>query len=205
MNIKRYVATGILTLGCLVLCGCVKLWRGPVEQKTYLLDAVRTAERFSAPKAGRLFVDRVHALPPFDTRSLITKRSASEYESSFYHELLISPSDNIRNICFNWFAESGLFEETSMTDRKGMTHRLSVSLLEMYGDDSAGAPRKAVVALRVSLISRADGVDQVLVNKSYRESVPCSGSGAEADMRAFQDAFRLILERCETDFVGALE
>lgn len=197
-----------LFLACiLLLTGCVKLWREHIEQKTYLLSVERTLPVHGTATGGVLWIDRVNTLPPFNVRSFIIKKGGSEYVSSYYTELLISPSENVRNMFYNWFSASGLFDETTMHDRSTMTHRLSVSLIEMYGDDSAGGPRRAVVALKVAVFGQSGGMDNVLLNKTYRQEVETLAreDAAEADMEALNKAFQLILEACEADIAKVLQ
>ena len=202
---KTNTAIGYLLLaGVLLFTGCVRLWRGHIEQKTYLLSVERRQPMLKKPKGRVLWIDRVNTLPPYNVRSLIIKKGSSEYTASYYNELLISPSENVRNVFFNWFVDSGIFEDTTLYNPKEMSHRLSVSLLEMYIDDSTGEPRQVVVTLKVALIEETSG--KILLNRNYKQSVSVDkiGVDAEAEVKALNKAFELILEECENDIIKAL-
>jgi len=202
---RTNTAIGYLLLaGVLLFTGCVRLWRGHIEQKTYLLSVERRQPMLKKPKGRVLWIDRVNTLPPYNVRSLIIKKGSSEYTASYYNELLISPSENVRNVFFNWFVNSGIFEDTTLYNPKEMSHRLSVSLLEMYIDDSTGEPRQVVVTLKVALIEETSG--KILLNRNYKQSVSVDkiGVDAEAEVKALNKAFELILEECENDIIKAL-
>ena len=202
MRAKHIFSPALLLAVVLPLTGCVKLWSERVDRKTYLISAERSLPVCESV-GGVLWIDRVNVLPPFNVRSFIVRKGETEYASNYYRELLISPSENVRNVFYSWFDASGLFAETTVHDRRALTHRLSVTLLEMVSDDSAGPPRRAVVALKASLIKSATGA--VLLHKTYRQAVAAEDGSDEADVAALCEAFRLILEACEKDVASVLE
>jgi hypothetical protein len=204
MKKPNRILIGLACAGMLLTSGCIKLWTKSLDIKTYMVEAERDEPEAANPLAEKLWIDTVSVLPPFNVRNLILRRSDVQFETSYYTELLISPSENFRNCFFTWFADSGIFHEVSIDERRGMTHRLAVSILKFYGDTST-APEQAVLAIRTTLLGeRADGV-RVLLSKDYEQRIDVAEPIAEDLMRAYNQALVLILKECETDVIAALK
>ena len=121
----------LLCTAALLLSGCVKIWQDNLDIKTYLVEAPRSAAPAGQVLASRLWIDKVNVLPPYNIRNLVMRTSDVEFQSSYYTELLMSPSENFRNVFFTWFADSKLFEDVSIVDRKMMSHRMVVTVMEL--------------------------------------------------------------------------
>lgn len=195
---KRSFVAGMVLVALMLTSGCVKLWQESLDVKTYMIEAPRLAEAVGAPVAEKLWVDTVYVLPPYNVRNLVIRESDVQFESSYYTELLLSPGENIRNNAFNWFSRSGLFEEVTIVDRKSMSHRLIITLLELYGDKS-GEGERAVISLRVALLDEQDKEQRVLLSKDYHQKEMVDEISAEALIRAYNRALVQILTECEED------
>lgn len=184
-------------LACsLVLTGCVKLWQENIDIKTYMVEVNRVGEPMQTALAPKLWIDSVTVLPPFNVRHLILKESDVEYTTSYYSELLISPSENFRNNVYAWFAASGLFDEVSIADRSGMTHRLLVTVMKFHGDREAG---QAILKIKVTLIDEMTKGVRVLLSKDYEQHIAVAEFAADDLIRAYNEALTLILANCESD------
>ena len=153
------------------------------------------------PLADKLWIDSVVVLPPYNVRNLILRESDVNYSTSYYTELLMSPSENFRNAFYTWFAESGVFSDVTLVDRAGMTHRLSVTVMQFHGD---AVGKKAVLKIKATLFDEKTKGMRVLFTKDYFQQVDVAVSNAEELIRAYNQALKQILAECEKDVVSSL-
>ena len=131
-----------------LLSGCVKLWQKNLDIKTYMVEVQRDGKVLEKSMADTLWIESVHVLPPYNIRNLILRENDVEFTTSYYTELLMSPAENFRNGFYSWFAASGMFENVTVVQRDGMSHRLVATVMEFYGDKT---DNKAVLKIKVSL------------------------------------------------------
>ena len=186
----------------LVLTGCVKLWQENIDIKTYMVEVNRVGEPMQTALAPKLWIDSVNVLPPFNVRHLILKKSDVEYTTSYYSELLMSPSENFRNELFSWLSLSGIFEEVSIVDRKSRSHSLVTSVMEFYGDTMENT---AVLRIKATLLDEGTRGNRVLLSRDYTQRVDLVDSTAEELIRAYNSALKNILMDLEADLATALK
>ena len=192
-SIKRSFA---LFISVFLLSGCVKLWQKNIDLKTYMIRVEREAEPFEIPLGKKLWIEEVHVQHPYNIRSLIIRKTDVEFTTSYYSELLMSPSENFRNGFFNWISDSGMFEWVTTSDRKGMSHRLVATVTDFYGDASA---KQVVLKMKISLLDEKNPEANVLMHKDYLQRVDISTDDAESFIRGYNEAFLLILQEFEQD------
>lgn len=185
----------------LFLSGCIRLWQDNVEIKTYMIQVSREGAAFEEPIAGKLWIEDIHVLPPYNIRSLISRESDVAYKTSYYSELLMSPSENFQNGFYTWLSDSGMFETVSMVDRKGMSHRLVATVVEFYGDRST---KEAVLRMKISLFDGNEKEMNVLLHQDYEQRIAVSEENAESFMRAYNTGLTEILSAFEADVVEVL-
>jgi uncharacterized lipoprotein YmbA len=203
MKSWKIIFLGMMISGSLLLSGCVKLWTETVDIKTYMIETQRSASVQPAPLADKLWIDTVTVLPPSNVRNLLFRKNDVEFETSYYSELLLSPSENFRNEFYMWFAGSGIFRDVSLGDRRGMSHRLEISVLKFYGDDSQ-EPGHAVLQIKVTLLEEKGRGAVVLFSKNYAQQVALNDPSVEGLVRAYNQSLSTILSDCEADIVRAL-
>jgi len=199
-RVKR-IALGVAFGGVLLSAGCVKLWTKPLDIKTYMVVAERLSAPVEKPLADKLWVDTVSVLPPFNVRNLVLRKTDVEYETSYYSELLLSPSENFRNNVYAWFASSGIFQEVSMVSRSGMTHRLNTTVMDFYGDTVEG---KAVLKIKATLFDEKTEGLRVLFSHDYFQQVDVADTTAEELIRAYNKALVHILTELEQDLAASI-
>jgi hypothetical protein len=188
----------------LLTAGCVRLWTKTLDIKTYMVETERGFQPVEKPLADTLWIDTVGVLPPFNVRNLVLRKSDVEYETSYYTELLLSPSENFRNNVYTWFASSGIFRAVSIAERSGMSHRLAVSVLKFYGDVSA-EPGLAALTVKATLFDERTNGMNILFSKDYVQQIAVADASAEELIRAYNQALQQILTDCEKDVVAALQ
>jgi hypothetical protein len=202
MKMQRIVIISALAASLFLVSGCVKLWQKNLDIKTYMVEAKRDSAPLEKALAGKLWVESVHVLPPYNIRNLILRESDVEFNTSYYTELLMSPAENFRNGFYGWFAESGIFEHVTVVDRRGMSHRLVATVMDFYGD---AARNKAVLRIKVSLFDENAADVGILMSNGYLREVDIATGTAAGLIRAYNEAFRQILAACEQDILSALE
>jgi ABC-type uncharacterized transport system auxiliary subunit len=201
MKMKTQFISAFIGGFALLTSGCVKLWQENLDIKTYVMNASRDQPATEKPFADKLWIDTVVVLPPGNTRNLILKESDVEYSTSYYSELLISPSENFRNMFYTWFSGSGLFSDVTLTDRGGMTHRMAISVINFYGDT---VQKKAVLKIKVTLFDEKTRGIRVLSSQDYCQEVDVVNTSADALIRAYDIAIYNILTDVEKDLTAVL-
>lgn len=201
MKMKRSAIILSFTTASLLLSGCVKIWQENLDIKTYMIEAERAGEAVAKPLGRKLWIDTVSVLPPYNIRNLILRKNDVEFETSYYTELLLLPAENIQNELYRWFASSGLFEEVSLTERAGMSHRLAATVLDFYGDTAA---KEAVLKIKLNLLDETNRVQRVLLSRDYSRRIPVDEVSAEELIRAYNLALTQILGDAEADVAEAL-
>ena len=197
---RSFVALAIIST--VFLSGCVKLWQENIDIKTYMVEAPRNLQSLEKPLAGTLWVDTVSVLPPYNVRNLIMRKSDVEYKTSYYTELLLSPSENFRSACYIWFASSGIFRDVSVVDKSGMTHRLVVTVTAFYGDSTE---QEAILKIKASLLDEKTEGLRVLFSNNYVQKIDLPEASAEELIRAYNQALAQILTDCEKDIIKVLK
>ena len=204
MRTLKRILSGLACAGLLLSFGCVKLWTKTIDIKTYMVEAERTSAPLENPLADKLWIDTVSVLPPFNVRNLITRENDVEYKTSYYTELLLSPSENFQNNFYTWFASSGIFQNVSLAERQDMSHRMVVSVLKFYGDTSS-EPGQAVLTIKATLFDEKTKGMAILFSKDYMQRVELSEPAAKELIRAYNQALQQILSDCEADVIRALD
>ena len=204
MKIQKRITLGITVAAMLMTSGCVKIWRNSIDQKTYMLTTQHPTEPMKTPLADKLWIDKVNVLPPFNIRSLILRDNDVQFETSYYSELLISPSENFRNNFYTWFSDSGIFRYVSMTKDSDSSHKLTVSVIRFYGNMEEGN-RKTVLSIKATLFDeRARGLD-ILFSKDYLHEEALPNMTADELIRSYNKSLHKILTACESDVLTALQ
>lgn len=193
----------LLTCAFMLLSsGCVKLWQKNLDIKTYMVEVTRDTQPLEKPLAEKLWIEDIHVLPPYNIRNLILRESDVEFTPSYYTELLMSPAENFRNGFYGWFSDSGIFKTVSVVNRAGMSRRMVATVMDFYGDT---VENKAVLRIKVSLFDEKTKGVNVLFSKDYLQQVEIPETSAEKLIRAYNQAFTLILADCEKDVIDALK
>ncbi|QBG46956.1 hypothetical protein EGM51_05945 [Verrucomicrobia bacterium S94] len=182
----------------LAVNGCVKIWQDNLDIRTFMLQAERPGGREAVADYGKLWIEDVHVLPPYNVRSLTVRESDVEFSTTYYSELLMSPAENFRNLFYDWFSKSGCFNEVSISDQREMNYRLVASVMEFYGDRKS---TEAVLRIKISLFGENR---EVLLHKDYAQRVHAASNAAEDYIRAYNQAVEKILIQCEKDVVSAI-
>ena len=201
MKLWNQIILAGIAAALMVSVGCVNLWQKNLDIKTYVVEAQRNLPAMEKPLAGKLKVDSVVVLPPYNVRNLILRENDVEYSTSYYTELLMSPSENFRNAFYIWFSDSGIFSDVEMENRTDMTHRLAVTVMQLHGDE---VENKAVLKIKTTLFDEKTKGIRVLFTKDYSQQIAVADTTAEELIRAYDKALVKILADCEQDVIAHL-
>jgi hypothetical protein len=204
MKTGNRIIIAVAVVAMLATSGCVRLWQKSFDVKTYMIEAPRDLKTVENPLADKLWIDTVIVLPPFNIRNLVLRDSDVKFDETYYTELLISPSENFRNNFFIWFSDSGVFQDVSILNRKGMSHRLAISVTQFYGVRMEGK-EAAVLTIKATLFDERTQGLRVLFNKEYRVEESIGDITSENLNRGYNRALVKILTDCEKDVIGALK
>jgi len=194
----------IAVLLTVLLCsGCVS--RQPYAKHQFVLETVRAAQVNSPSQDIVLAVRGLTIDPAYDSRSLLYRKAETEYESDFYNEFLVAPQALISSQTRNWLAQSGLFktvlEPGSLVEA---THILEGNVLALYGDFRGQSLPRAVMEIRLFVVTSRSSRPEVVFTRDYRASQPAEERTAEALAAAFNQCLAQILSELEKDLAEAL-
>jgi ABC-type uncharacterized transport system auxiliary subunit len=180
----------------MILSGCGS--RAALNQRNFILEASRNRPQQKTGKNIVLSVQNFHADMTFSNKNLVYRKGPSEYETDFYNQFLISPSDMITEKTRSWLSESGLFklvlEPGSYADA---THSLEGNILALYGDFRDKSSPKATMKIRFFMLKLSE--KSVVFAKTYEVESKVSDRTAESLIEAFEDCLTNILSDLEED------
>ncbi len=196
MNSKVSTLCNLMIVS-VVLSGCgVK--RIAYNQRNFVLETSRNSPQQKISKDVILDVINFSIDTTFSTKSLVYRKSQSEYETDFYNQFLIKPDDMITEKTRSWLSESGLFkwvlEPGSYTNA---THVLEGNITALYGDFREKASPKATMKIRFFLVKLPEKA--VVFGKTYEAVLEVKSQTAEALVEAFDKCLINILSNLEQD------
>lgn len=195
--LSKLVAIAVL-LTAILCSGCVS--RQSYAKHQFVINTVRTAQPNSPSRDIVLAVSGFTVDPAYDSRGLLYRKAESEYESDFYNEFLVAPQALISSQTRNWLAQSGLFktviEQGSPVEA---THILEGNVLALYGDFRGQSLPRAVIEIRIFVVTNSDSRPEVVFTHNYHASKQAEEQTADALVAAFNQCLAQILTELEKD------
>ncbi len=197
MNPRVLEVTVYLILGAIVLGGCKS---HPAVQSHYALNTTRPDDPTSVPSAAILDVRRLTTDAAFESRGLVYRQGKALYETDHYNEFLVPPARLITDRIRSWITEAELcarvLDAGSLVEP---THSLEGHIVQLYGDYRDMNARRAVVEIRLYLVSHKNLGQAILLGKTYQETEPVIAPDAETLVNAFDTCLVRILTELESD------
>lgn len=189
-------------LALLAAVGCVDLKASYPERRFYTLGVERpgsaSAPAPSPTPAGVLRVRRFSASKVCEGSELVTRTGDAVYDSDFYNAFFVPPAAQLTEQTHRWLGASGLFSAVVGTGSSvPETHVLEGNLIALHADRRGSAA--AVIEVQFMLVRVAADPPAILFQKSYRESAPPDGDGAEPLVRGWSAGLAKILSLLEAD------
>lgn len=184
-------------LGLLTLVGCKS---NPAVRSHYALNTTRPDRPAGAPSPAILDVRRLTIDSAFESKGLVYRRGEALYETDYYNEFLVAPARLITDRIRNWITDAGLcarvLDSGSLVEP---THSLEGHITRLYGDYRDQSARRALVEMRLHLISHQDLGQAILLGKTYKQSEPIPSPDAESLVQAIDTCLVRILTKLEAD------
>lgn len=189
-------------VGPMILSGCGK--RQTYDKQQFVLSAVRAGEPVKQGTDHILEVRRFTVDSAFKGKGLVYRIGDFEYETDFYSEFLISPSDMVTEKTRNWLSQSKLFQRVlDIGSQVDPTHLVEGNVAALYGDFRDTSSPKATMEIRLFLLHTESGKEPVLVfGQTYQSSVGVESEGPEGLMEALDRCLSSILSDWEKDLAG---
>ncbi len=184
-------------LGCLAMFAAGCSFTPPPKPKYFLLDpgkpvsmkALRPSD--SAANAAVSFVD---VAAPFASDGFVYRVTPGTWETDPYNQFLVSPADMMTSILRNWTRESGLYGDVAVPGAGGgQDYLIDCDLTEIYGDFSNPAAPRAVLTIEAQVFHRTDKGRDMVLRKTFTQSVRIASRTPAALVDAWNDALRVEL------------
>lgn len=182
----------------LATTGCVRLEKKYPDKRLYLLTAARPGAPSSPTPGAVLAVRSFRVSPPYEGKNLLYHNADQSYESDFYHEFLVPPSQMITERVTRWMTDCGLFEYVvDPTSRMRPTHSLEGNVVAMYGDNAGSGGPMAVLEIQFFLFAEKDRQAEVALSNTIRKTVPIPETEPMAVAAGLDEALQQILTEFE--------
>lgn len=187
---------------CLLLlamaAGCVKFERPSPQRDSFVLEVSRPDPPGPA-SAVMLQVRRLKVSPRFAGTGFVYRTGELQYEADFYNRFLTPPGSLLTEELRRWLAAAGLSEPSGPA-----TVDLVVEgeVPALYGDFRGRA--QAVLEIRFQVLDARTARGELLLDRSYRQTVPLAQNAPGALVQGFNEALRRILVAFEADLQQVL-
>lgn len=190
---------GFFALLCL-LSGCIRLESSYPEKRYFLIDISRQ-EDVSPPATDEVLrVVTFSVSPQYEGKGFVYRKADVVYESDFYNEFLISPTDMFTEEARQWVARSGLFAQVAdLSSYNEPTFFLAGTVTALYGDFSDVSAPKAIMEMEFFLSRDVSAKGEVAFQNRYHREIPLDGASPQALVKGWNEALRQILTDLEKD------
>ena len=145
-----------------------------------------------------LMVQRTRVAQPYADASFVYK-TGSEFKMDYYNGFAATPDQLFGGALANWLSRSGVYSSV-VTAGSVVDYQWSLesNITELYGDYTQN-PATAVIEARFFLINQLRGDFTIKFQKTYRQTEPLSGAGAEKLVDGWNKAYREILTALVND------
>lgn len=200
----------ILTAAGLMIClfalleGCsMSISRNLPERKYYVLEAVRSGPEHAALPGIALKVARARMSPAYGGKELVYRTGRLGWESDFYNQWFVLPSEMLAAQARDWLRASGLFEHVLDTgSHLEASHILESNATSLHGDFRRTP--QAVIEMQFFIIEDDSGITDVVFKKDYRQTVAIPAASAEALVAGWNEGLGKILAAFEQDLKNSL-
>lgn len=199
------LSIGFCALLCLV-SGCIRLESSYPEKRYFLIDISRQEDVSPRATDEVLRVVTFSVSPQYEGKDFVYRKGDVVYESDFYNEFLISPSDMFTEQIRQWVARSGLFGQVAdLASYNEPTFFLGGTVTAMYGDFRNVSAPKAIMEIEFLLSRDVSDKGEVAFQKRYHTEIPLDRASAQALVKGWNEALRQILTDFEKDLWNGLK
>lgn len=195
---------GLMVLGLGIVAGCSLSTPYP-DRALFTINAGKPeagVEKGTASEV-RLRVRRIIAVPPFGGTAFVYRTGPNKLQTDYYDAFAAAPADLITAQLVEWLRGTNQFAAV-VDSNAGMPHQwvLEGRLQEMSIDTSDGKQARAALTMEFVLMDDRDPAPRPLLERTYTEAVPMSGSDAKAAAEGWSAGCRKIFSRLSADMAG---
>jgi cholesterol transport system auxiliary component len=200
--------------GCSLILGGCSLRQASPPKQTFLLETKRARStgpgQAIRPGAGSgqsvLRVRDLQVAAPFAGRGFVYRRGDWQYESDFYHELLVPPRAALTEQVRLWLRDSSLFDTVLESASKAdAALSLEGTVDAFYGDFREQDRPRAVLDIHFVVSDEHSASSAILFQHSYRQAMPLQQHGPDALVAGWSKALEQILGELERDLSSRLD
>ena len=166
----------------------------------YALNTTRPDRPAGNQSPAILDVRRLTIDAAYESKGLVYRQGEALYDTDYYSEFLVAPAQLITDRIRNWMTDAELcsrvLDSGSLMEP---THSLEGHIARLYGDYRDKNARKAIMEIRLYLISHKDLGQAILLGKTYQQTEPIASPDAETLVNAFDTCLVRILTELESD------
>lgn len=203
MKIDPQKALIVILPALLFSVGCMS--RKTIVKDTFLLDVVREDSASQKTSAGIVAVLPFSIAPAFEGRGVVLRIGENQYESDFYNEYFISPSQMIADQTRHWMSESGLFAQVLLpASSVPPTHVLEGHISKMFLDMRDSEKPRAELEVTFFLVELQKRNRVIQFRNTYAASHRLQNSSRRDYIAAQGQCLQDILGNLERDLASKL-
>ena len=189
----------IFLLAAVVLASACLSQPHPVKN-VYGLMAEPADQAAQRPANRRtLLVGTVTAAAGFDNRALVYRVGEDRFETDFYNEFLAPPARLLADQTAQYLDDRSRRVRVVKTPGLVIAHYGLETYLEcLYGDFTVEPP-VAVLGIRFAVNDLRGSQPRILIDVTYRQTVPLAAKGPDALVAAMNEGLNLILTDLNLD------
>jgi uncharacterized lipoprotein YmbA len=179
--------------------GCGSLSKPYPNKSLYGISAGDPPQSTQPPRPEVLMVQRVRVAEPYANATFVYQTGPSQFKMDYYNGFIATPDQLFGGELASWLARSGLYSSV-ITSGSMAAYQWSLesNMTELYGDYTQN-PAHAVIEARFFLVNQSGGPFKIKFQKTYRQTVPLSGTGADKLVEGWNKAYREILTSLVND------
>jgi cholesterol transport system auxiliary component len=168
-------------------------------RQTYLLEVDRTQASTATPLPGALLVGVFDVAEPYASRGMVYRFGDYRYESDFYNEFFVPPSDMISQRVLEWLQSARLYDTVVPLagNRIPGGNVLQGLVNEMYADLRDATRPTALLTIQFYVTREQRRRGDVLFAEQLSQRRPMRDASAPAYAAALSEALAAILAELE--------
>jgi uncharacterized lipoprotein YmbA len=197
----RWLTIRLSMLIWMLVCGagCDSFSKPYPDKSLYGISAGDLPQLSDGPRHEVLMVNRMRVDRQYADANFVYRTGASQFKTDYYAGFFATPDHVFGGELANWLSQSGLYSSV-ITAGSAADYQWSLesNITELYGDYTQNPP-KAVIEAKFFLIGEAGGALAIKFQKTYRQTEPLSGLGADKLVDGWNKAYREILTSLVND------
>ena len=154
------------------------------------------APRITVPRLGVVRVELANVSPPYSGRSFVYRLGQNRYDSDFYNQFVIAPSDQLTSVAVRYLQDSGQFKHVvSGAETPTPDLRLETSVTDLYGDYRVAKSPAAYVRVRFLLLRDTGTTAEVVGQWTFEMAQPLEKPDAQSLVAGWNRAYQKVLEQ----------